>query len=54
MLEIAGLLAQSFTLGQGELGAALWFGAGLVVGVVAAVASLAACALECLTQRQMS
>ncbi len=31
MLEIAGLLTQSFTLGQGELTVALWFGAGLVV-----------------------
>jgi hypothetical protein len=54
MLEIAGLLARSSLLGQGEVGAALWFGAGLIVGLVVAVASLAACALECLTPRHAS
>jgi hypothetical protein len=54
MWEIAGTLAQSFTLGQGELASVLWFGAGLVVGLAMAVAALAACALECLTQKQAS
>ena len=54
MLEIAGLALGGFLLEQSELSAALWFGAGIVVGLVLAVASLAACALECLTQRQVS
>lgn len=53
MLEIAALLAQGLMLEQGELATVLWFGAGLVVGLVLAVTSLAACALECLKQRQL-
>ncbi len=54
MLEVAGLALGGLLLEPSELSAVVWFSAGLVVGLMLAVASLAACALECLTQRQVS
>ena len=54
MLEIAGVLVGGLLLERSELSAVVWFGAGLVLGLVLAIASLAACALECLGHKQVS
>ena len=54
MLEVAGVLVGGLLLDQRELSAVVWFGAGLVLGLVLAIASLPACALDGLTHRQVS
>ena len=53
MLEVAGVLVGGLLLDQRELSAVVWFGAGLVLGLVLAIASLAACALGCLGQERV-
>lgn len=54
MLEVAGVLVGGLMFEQRELSAVVWFGAGLVTGLVLGIGSLAACALKCLTHRQVS
>lgn len=53
MLEITGAFFSGLMLEQGDLSAVLWFGAGIGIGAILAVATLAACALESLTQRRV-
>jgi len=52
MIEFAQLPLQDLGLDHGELTAVLWFGAGLIVGLVLALASVAALAIECMTDEQ--
>lgn len=48
MIEFVQLTVQSVGLEHGALTVALWFGAGLVAGLVLAFAAFAALAIECL------
>jgi hypothetical protein len=52
MIEFVQMTVQSPGLEGGAPILALWFGAGLVVGMVLALAAVAALAIECLRREQ--
>jgi hypothetical protein len=54
MIEFVQLPVQSLGLEHGDLTAALWFGTGLTVGLVLALASFAAIAIECVRNERPS
>ena len=49
MMEFLQLPIQNLGLEHGDLAATLWFGVGLIAGLVLAIASIAGLAIECMT-----
>ncbi|UCC71900.1 MAG: hypothetical protein JSV86_16240 [Gemmatimonadota bacterium] len=52
MIEFLQLTAPNVALEHVDLTVALWFGIGIIVGLVLTVASIAALAIECMTHEQ--
>jgi hypothetical protein len=52
MIEFVQMTVHNLGLEGGVLTAALWFGAGLIIGLVFAAASIAALAIGCLRREQ--